>query len=345
MGPRAIFPSQRIPVLDGWRGIAILMVLITHYQDGILRHFIFGQRWLDLGQHGVTIFFVLSGYLITSNLLSKPSIELPRFYARRFFRLMPAAWFYLLTLVLLTALTSWKVIGHHDLWASLLFYRNYLGETPISSSTLHFWSLSLEEQFYLVWPPVLALFGRRNANLAALIGALSIAGYRAMHWQFYSACLNFQRTEVRADALLVGCLLALVLQDARVRTFFVKYAKVLSCANAVALALDIYRFQKLIPLTEATTIAVLIGVTSLNPDLWLSRVLRFEHLETTGKLSYSIYLWQNFFLRYNFAFLGIFLLPLMATFSYVVIELPGIALGRKIMGGKTSPLPLEPARV
>src|SRR5579863_1674550 len=87
---------NRIPTLDGWRGIAILMVLAAHLQTSLLRGLYGGFRWLDLGQHGVTLFFVLSGYLITTRLLSKPGIDLKAFYLRRFFRLMPCAWVYLL---------------------------------------------------------------------------------------------------------------------------------------------------------------------------------------------------------------------------------------------------------
>ena len=99
--------QNRIPTLDGWRAIAILMVLITHFQRSFLNTY-----YLDLGQHGVTIFFVLSGYLITATLLVRDAIDLPRFYIRRFFRIMPAAWTYLLVLCLVAAFTSMKTVGN-----------------------------------------------------------------------------------------------------------------------------------------------------------------------------------------------------------------------------------------
>src|ERR1700761_6122181 len=135
-------PAGRIPTLDGWRGIAIFMVMMSHFIAGYLVHPRLGQ-WFNLGQHGVQIFFVLSGYLITSNLLCEDKIHLGRFYVRRLFRLMPAAWTYLLVLVALTAWTPLKIIGS-DLWACLLFFRNYLPETVTNTCTEHFWSLSLE---------------------------------------------------------------------------------------------------------------------------------------------------------------------------------------------------------
>ena len=91
-------PMDRIPTLDGWRGIAILLVLVTHLQISLLGHLYGSYHWMDLGQHGVNLFFVLSGYLITSRLLGENKINLKAFYLRRFFRLMPCAWTYLLTL-------------------------------------------------------------------------------------------------------------------------------------------------------------------------------------------------------------------------------------------------------
>ena len=87
--------SARIPSLDGWRGVAIVLVLFEHFQ-----YTIFGgslSSWMRTGQHGVTIFFVLSGFLITTTLVKGP-INFRRFYIRRFFRLMPVAWSYLLFL-------------------------------------------------------------------------------------------------------------------------------------------------------------------------------------------------------------------------------------------------------
>lgn len=86
---------NRIPTLDGWRGIAIALVLFDHVQSALLRGYL--RPWTETGQHGVTIFFVLSGFLITTKLMEGPR-DFKRFYIRRFFRLMPAAWAYLAAL-------------------------------------------------------------------------------------------------------------------------------------------------------------------------------------------------------------------------------------------------------
>src|SRR6476646_7446998 len=94
---------NRIPTLDGWRGIAIALVLFDHIQDSIMGHY--ARPWTATGYQGVTIFFVLSGFLITSKLLEGP-INFKRFYLRRFFRLMPAAWVFLVFLLLLSHITG-----------------------------------------------------------------------------------------------------------------------------------------------------------------------------------------------------------------------------------------------
>ena len=140
--------EPRIPTLDGWRAIAITLVLIDHFTPGFPYHR--GGKWLEIiGNHGVNIFFVLSGYLITSKLLEERSISLGRFYVRRFFRLMPAAWTYL-AFVALIQLLHWR-----DALAHVFFYRNFYDAPHGGRSHAHFWNLSAEEEFYLVWPTIL----------------------------------------------------------------------------------------------------------------------------------------------------------------------------------------------
>ena len=153
---------SRIPTLDGWRGIAILLVLFDHTMN-VFRGY-GASPWVQTGQHGVTLFFVLSGFLITSSLLNGP-IDLRSFYIRRIFRLMPVAWAYLGLLLLLNLRVH--VVSKSAVLASLFFYRNFEAAT-FGSATWHFWSLSLEEQFYLVWPIVLLLAGARRSRWIAV---------------------------------------------------------------------------------------------------------------------------------------------------------------------------------
>ncbi len=144
--------ERRISALDGWRGIAILLVLIDHI---VSRMNIMPVR-IDnahIGQHGVTIFFVLSGYLITSKLVEAP-INLKRFYIRRLFRLTPVEWLFLSVLVFLRWHTGFPITTWSEIAGCVFFYRNYLGG---NTGAAHFWSLSIESQFYLVWPSVCCL--------------------------------------------------------------------------------------------------------------------------------------------------------------------------------------------
>jgi peptidoglycan/LPS O-acetylase OafA/YrhL len=207
-------PMNRIPTLDGWRGIAILLVLFDHIQHSLLNRY--AEPWTQTGQHGVTIFFVLSGFLITSRLLEGPS-DLKRFYLRRFWRLMPVAWTYIASLLLLDRLTGVHFVSLSGVSACLFFYRNFGGNSG-SAITGHFWSLSLEEQFYLVWPCVLLLAGVRRCRWVAAMGAIACAVYRWLTWAHYDQNVVNGQSQVRADALLAGCLLALLLAEPRFRS-------------------------------------------------------------------------------------------------------------------------------
>jgi peptidoglycan/LPS O-acetylase OafA/YrhL len=205
---------KRIPTLDGWRGIAILLVIADHCQLGLYSAHPFGLT----GGHGVAIFFVLSGYLITSKLQlergAAGSIDLKSFYIRRFFRLMPVAWLYLGLTAL--ALSFGHLLSHPiEFLGALFFFRNYVDFPNLSPLTSHFWSLSVEEQFYLVWPPVLSALSKRRGALIAIVATSIIAIYR-LSQQNVLFTLPLQAslgTQFRADALLIGCIAALILPE------------------------------------------------------------------------------------------------------------------------------------
>jgi peptidoglycan/LPS O-acetylase OafA/YrhL len=303
--------SPRIPTLDGWRGIAILLVLVDHTQSSLHGSY---YRWSQTGQHGVTIFFVLSGYLITSKLLERPT-GLRRFYLRRFFRLMPVAWTYIAFLALL------GVKSRLELPSCVLFFRNYLGllKTPFTN---HFWSLSIEEQFYMAWPALLLLLGIRKARWFATFGIFSCAVYRYANWRQYDHLgMNF-RTEVRCDALLVGCLLALVLVDQRVSVIARQISKCAALPALLVFAFCITHIIWLPPLYEDVSIAVLLTFTLFHHV----GALVFPALLWLGRISYSVYVWQALFMVHWGPItppLMIFVfLPVFAIGSYYLIERP-----------------------
>jgi peptidoglycan/LPS O-acetylase OafA/YrhL len=310
------------------------MVLLSHLQPGYLGpgQLIWGSKWFNLGQHGVQIFFVLSGYLITTNLLAEDKIHLGRFYVRRFFRLMPAAWTFLLLLIVLSTFTGLKAIGG-DLWSCLFFFRNYIPETTANTCTEHFWSLSLEEQFYLAWPPILVLLGRRRAAYAAGAMAIGLGVYKHFAWARPHSFFLFQHTEIRADGLLLGCLLAFALQKEPVRQWFVRNGRLTFWVCMVPLIWDLYRYQidGFMTLHESALIALVLACTSINPLALPGRLLETGFLKTTGVMSYGIYLWQGLFLRSNWGILGPLLFAGAFLLSYRFIERPGIRLGRRLL--------------
>ncbi len=325
--------GDRIPTLDGWRGIAIALVLVDHIQYAVLHRY--AWSWTQTGQHGVTIFFVLSGFLITSKLLQGP-IDLRRFYVRRFFRLMPAAWTYVATLLVLGWLTHASLTSPAAVRACLLCYRNFVG--GIDGLTGHFWSLSLEEQFYLLWPCLLLLAGARRCRWIAAGGALGCACYRWLHWTHYDHNVINEQTQVRADALLVGCLLALVLQDAHLRARVARWSRAWAVPAFAALVFSVARFHWLPPFYESVCIAGLIAASALNSDSALARPLASPALAWMGAVSYSIYVWQALFmaLASGFGTVGVtivalcFAMPLFVLGSYYLIERPSTRLGHRL---------------
>ncbi len=325
---------NRIPTLDGWRGVAILLVIVSHLQTSLLGHLYRGYSWMDVGQHGVEIFFILSGYLITTLLLEEEKINLKRFYLRRFFRLMPCAWVYLLTLAVIALVTHSHSIGK-DVWPCLFFYRNYYPpESAANVLTGHFWSLSLEEQFYLFWPPLLFVIGRRWAWKLAAFGAIACAVYRFYHWNNYDCndpLLLSHRSEVRVDALFVGCTLAFLLKDLRVRAWILRFGSALFWLCIPVLAWHFYRFQRLLPLSEALVVATMIACTSVNFRSLAAKALEWKHLKFIGLISYSLYVWQQRMLFISqWQRQGAVFLPLVAIGSYGLIERPCIRLGRRL---------------
>lgn len=327
--------SKRIPALDGWRGIAILLVLADHVQFAFLGRY--AAPWTQTGQHGVTIFLVLSGYLITSKLL-QGSIDLKKFYIRRFFRLMPVAWAYLAFLSLLTLWTGLRFTSLNEVQACLLFYRNLNFPGQNYGLAGHFWSLSLEEQFYLLWPCLLFLVGVRRSRWFATIGIVAIALYRWLRWAHYDHDLINYHTEVRADALLVGCLLAIFVTEERNRKLLADGWRIYALPCFAILIYGIYRCHSLIPLYESVAIAFLLGGSCLNPRGITARVLSLKALTFTGVISYSLYVWQEFFMRWSglseVLVLFVFL-PGFTLASYYYIEEPCRKLGYRLTGSRT----------
>src|ERR1017187_2106620 len=151
----------RIPSLDGLRALSIFLVVSLHTLQRYGLHHHVGLGWYALfnGGSGGSIFFVISGFLITSLLLQehrkRGSISLPGFYLRRAFRILPPLYFYIGVIILL-GVAGRMALNRNDLISSIFFFHNFT-EGATMWAVEHLWSISVEEQFYLVRPVVLFL--------------------------------------------------------------------------------------------------------------------------------------------------------------------------------------------
>ena len=349
-------PSGYLPTLDGWRAIAILGVIISH---GTHRLFTAGAPLADplwyritqYGGKGVDLFFAISGFLICSRLLDEHErygrISLKGFYVRRFARILPPYIVYLLALIAFAALGI-MTLGVGELLASVLFFRNYYGlHETLGWYTSHLWSLSVEEHFYLLWPSLLVLWTPSRARARVVIFALVIAAWRVI--EFRLRLLNhlipdasfFLRTDVRLDALLWGCWTALVVRDPawRERIRSMMAGALWWAAAAVTLACIVFPVP-LAMLWYGLLMPLVVAGTTLNPGSAVSRVLEARPMRWIGRISYSLYLWQNLFLVVFGGphFLGpLQEMPLnfvmcfiVAWISYQVVERPMIRLGHRL---------------
>jgi peptidoglycan/LPS O-acetylase OafA/YrhL len=228
-----------LPTLDGWRAVAILAVLLDHAVEySSLRQYPKLVSFAHTGPNGVSLFFAISGFLICSRLLEEDrafgQISLRGFYIRRACRILPPALFYLIVIGILSVL-GLIVVSPGEWWSSVLFFRNYLPESWISRGwgayTVHYWSLAVEEHFYLLWPAALVLLGKARARWFALALSIAVAGWRILdfhkHWldRLIPGLLFGSRTDVRLDALLLGCVAALILDSDSVRAAFFRRLK------------------------------------------------------------------------------------------------------------------------
>ena len=270
-----------IPTLDGWRAVAILAVMASHaghsYSAATGRESFFDR--IASGTHGVNLFFAISGLLITSRLLEEwdtsGRVSLKRFYTRRAFRILPPALLYLGVVALLGALGLLPVVWS-EFVAATLFFRNYLpvilGPNGAGFFTSHYWSLGVEEHFYLFWPALLLLAGRKRALPVAIVIAVLVAVWRHFEaWReimLYNAIqpTYFARSDTRIDSIMWGVVAALALSRPEVRAFVERYLSTIVYLAFVALyGAIVYRYGTRPTFWEASIVPVLIVGTVLRP--------------------------------------------------------------------------------
>ena len=350
--------QHRIPELDGMRAFSVLLVIVYHswlWANTIYVPVSF--HWLIdyLGLLGVKIFFVISGFIITRLMLEEVAttgkFSARVFFIKRVFRIIPAYWTYL---CLMTLLVVFGVVRSDtiNLVPSLLFTSDFL-QWGSCFFYAHSWSLSVEEQFYLLFPVMVALVMRRGIRATSLlllavyvvvvfspnvgklmrinlntidIGFLTHFRYiidgvlLSLWWESFGSLVT--RTNWLFPLVLVTCLLGMAyLQfDHADEVFYAKYGFML---------------------VEPTLLAALMGWILYHPARF--GLLRWPVVQWLGRISYSVYLWQQLFTGPRDLYLkvpppgligGIALALLCATLSYYFVELPFNALGRRLLPRK-----------
>ncbi|MEO6598780.1 MAG: acyltransferase family protein [Polyangiaceae bacterium] len=300
---------RHIPALDGLRGLALLGVLLFH-----------AAGLLPGGYLGVDLFFVLSGYLITSLLLAEREatgrIALSAFWVRRARRLFPA----LLSLMPVVALyarcfartdelravrvQALAALGYVANWQAIFQHKSYWELFVAPSPLEHTWSLSIEEQFYVVWPLLVALLLRRGTSRTLLLVCLvlSAASMTAMYFLFDPA--NTTRAYLGTDTRMAGILLgaALATRVSPKHVFGAGTTRALDVLGALALLGLGFAWVKLrgtnpflyrggFWLSELAALA-LIACAVAGDRSYVARLLAFRPLVWLGTISYGVYLWH-----------------------------------------------------
>jgi peptidoglycan/LPS O-acetylase OafA/YrhL len=297
------------PALDGVRAIAICAVIAYHFGYG------------RGGFLGVDLFFVLSGYLITGLLVSEYSrtgrISIPRFWVRRVRRLYPALLVVVLAVLgyaqfVADPLERWSL--KYDAFSSLFYFANwrfaysaqsYFAQFASPSPLRHFWSLAIEEQFYLVWPGLAAALiwlGRRRTlllGMAATAGAAGSAIVLALQWSSVDPSGAYYSTFARAHELLIGAVLALLLRSDAARGWFQWPLNLLAgvALTAIAIAFVVvsdtsatyYRGGSVVFCLVAAALIASVEAVGVNPVRDLLAVWPMRYV---GRISYALYLWH-----------------------------------------------------
>lgn len=339
-----------IPGLDGLRAIAVLIVMVAHL----------GFEHIVPGGFGVTVFFFISGFLITRLLLAeseKNGIGLRDFYARRFVRLYPALLFMLLGTVAIYGLLGIGGATATELTAGIFYFTNFY-QVFIRTTTdslpfmpwTHLWSLAVEEHFYLIFPAFMLLCCKNWKRAAMILIAVLIA---VPFWRIFImfgttlpyADYNYMMTDTRIDSVAWGCLLSVLLHiKGNLKAFRPLLGVVPTLLAGVGIIAsflirdETFRYTLRFTLQGAALFVLVLNFYYLKVLSFAINIAEWKWLAWIGKLSYALYLWHvpihdvmhRFMDRSPLSLFATIIVSFtLAAFSFYIVEKPFIALRKR----------------
>lgn len=350
-----------IPGLNGLRALSVLIVLIAHM----------GLKHVIPGGFGVTVFFFISGFLITRLLIAenetKGQIKLKDFYMRRFIRLYPALLFMVSGTALTYFIMDWGIPKPLEVFSAVFYGTNLYqvgmrlgGEYPLMPWT-HLWSLAVEEHFYLIFPAFLVML---SGHWPRILKALIFVLFAAFIWRVfvYSQTnlpledYTYMMTDTRIDSLVWGCVLSIMMHvhgNTNKVSWLVGYLPVITSVFAILASFlirdDAFRYTIRFSLQGLALFTLFLNLYFWDKFHWAISILEWKPLAWFGTVSYALYLWHVPIIDICTRILGegttayVIAFPLsiyVAAFSYYIIEKRFLGL-RKVFGShiiKKTPL-------
>lgn len=309
----------RIGVWDGWRGLAISMLLMGHF---------FNIKAMAEDRLGVDLFFVLSGMLM-SGILFEKRMALKKFYVRRFSRIYPALFFYVVLWYTVATLAGWDY-QFKEIVANLTFTRTYYPAVPhiwnVHVPMGHLWSLNVEEHAYVLMSLITLVLTRR-AYIAWLLAALGGVSIAINFYYYFDSSMSEAHFRIRTESAICFVFLSASYNLLKKEYGIRMPGWMPAVLTLAACSCYFYRFPHWLTFA-VTPILLALAVNHLQEaGRWFRQLLLFPPLRQMGLWSYSIYLWQQPFYKGadmlpGGKFTGFFIAIAAGALSYYLIEQP-----------------------